>query len=186
MHLDFWSQTFGCYRLNLLFLSPLSLRSRQWTARLSTSTWPTWSWSPCCCSRRWTCRSSRPPPSSRRRSCTNARPSWERSSYRSETWRTTSIISCCGSWSRRPRCCKCALDTSDDRVGVCLACDPLERCFLGCYSRMGIIVLEAIQEVLHTVWSHNHPGLLTANNCLVDVDTILPNMHAGYYPRFGT
>ena len=25
VHLDFWSQTFGCYRLNLLFLSPLSL-----------------------------------------------------------------------------------------------------------------------------------------------------------------
>lgn len=83
------------------------------TGRPSTSTWPTWSWSPCSCSRRWTCRSSRQPPSSRRHSCKSARQSWERSSPRFGIWRTTLIIFYCGSWSRRRPCFKCAADTND-------------------------------------------------------------------------
>lgn len=96
-----------------LFIS-LCRRRRLQNARHSTSTWQTWSWSPCCCSRRWTCRSSRWPTSSRRRSWGSVRPIWKRSSCRFGTWRTTSTIFYCGSWSRRPPCSKCAKGTSDN------------------------------------------------------------------------
>lgn len=162
-HLELWWQKlFSCtYECSVqvlvkhLLVVLLCRRRRAPTELLSTSTSPTWSWSPCCCSRRWTCRSSRRPLISRRRGWRNVRRSWRRSSCRFETWRTTSTTCCCGSWSRRRRCFKFARDTSDA---------AWRRLRLGAKH----VLISQPSRSSHCKY------------CPADVDAILPIMHAGY------
>lgn len=84
--------------------------------RARTTTWPTASWWPCWCSARPSWRG-RGPSSSVRNCCwPSGRWSWRSWSLRSETWRTTSTLCWCESWSRSQRCYKCAPSSNENKT----------------------------------------------------------------------